>query len=136
MIGRNNPLNIRYNPCNKWLGQCGCTRGFCNFRSIEFGLRAVVKILVSYRNRGLRTYSDIITAWAPPSENKTSNYIKYVCDKCKVFPWDIPNDIESFSTLIYYMWCFEQGKHPTLTIAEIESIIDNFKFLNCYDEKS
>lgn len=136
MIGRNNPLNIRYNPCNIWQGQSGNTRGFCNFRSLVHGLRAVVKILVSYRKRGLRTYSDIITTWAPPSENKTASYIKYVCDKCKVLSCDIPNDIESFSTLIYYMWCFEQGKSPTLTIAEIESIIDNFKFLNCYDEKS
>ena len=136
MIGRNNPLNIRYNPNNHWEGQSGYTRGFCNFRNLYFGLRAAVKILVNYRRRGKRSYQDIIYTWAPEIENNSHKYLLYVCDKCLVFPWDVPNNIEEFATLIYYMWCFEQGKSPTLSIADIESIINDFKFLNCYDEKS
>lgn len=136
MIGRNNPLNIRFSPLNKWVGQSGQSCGFCNFRSVDYCIRAAVKILISYRKRGLDSYSKIISTWAPSTENDTRSYEFYITDKCKVFPWDIPNTIEDFATLIYYMWCFEQGKSPSLSIADIELLLDKFKYLNCYDEKS
>lgn len=131
MIGRNNPLNIRYSPLNKWKGQSGYTRGFCNFRSLEFGIRcAAYLLIVSYRSKGFKMYAQLIQRFAPPSENNTVNYVKYVCDKCMVFPFDEPVTIEDFATLIYYMWCFEQGKTPALSIADIEEIIAKFDFLD------
>lgn len=130
MIGRNNPLNIRYNVLNKWKGQLGYNRGFCSFRDVKFCIRAGFKILLNYTNRGIVTYSQMITAWAPAVENPTKNYINYVCDKCKVFPFDKPDHIEDYAVLIYYMWCFEQGKSPSLSIADIEKILNDFDFIN------
>lgn len=76
----NNPFNIRYNQCNDWVGQIGNYRGFCRFDSLEYGLRAGFKLLINYKKfRHLSTPYDIIYNFAPPSENNTSNYLKYVC---------------------------------------------------------
>ena len=38
--------------------------------------RAAVKILRSYRKRGIVTVKDIIRTWAPPAENNTEAYVK------------------------------------------------------------
>lgn len=130
MIGRNNPLNIRYSPVNKWQGQSGYTKGFCNFRNIFCGIRAAAKLLMqSYPRQGFKTYDKIINRWAPPSENSTNNYLSYICDKCKVFPFDCPVSVEDYATLIYYMWCFEQGSkyRPDRTIADIELMINDIE---------
>ena len=127
MIGRNNPLNIKYSPMNNWKGQRGYTKNMCNFSSLKFGIRAAAKLLItSYANKGLMTYQQKICAFAPPHENPTSNYVKYVCDKCNVFPFDKPVTFEDFATMLYYMWCFEQGKSPTLSIADIELILEEY----------
>ncbi len=128
MIGRNNPLNIRYSPVNKWKGQCGYTKGFCNFRNIFCGIRAAAKLLMqSYPRQGFKSYDKIIHRWAPSSENPTSNYLAYICRKCNVFPFDSPVSVEDYAILIYYMWCFEQGSkyRPDLTIADIELMIND-----------
>lgn len=130
MIGRNNPLNIRYSPFNKWKGQSGQTRGFCNFLRLKFGIRAAAILLIrSYDKEGFRTYEAKIRRFAPSSENPTSNYVSYVTSKCKVSSSDKPLSIEDYSVMIYYMWCFEQGKSPTLSIADIETIISDFDLM-------
>lgn len=130
MIGRNNPLNIRYSPFNKWKGQSGQTKGFCNFLRLKFGIRAAAILLIrSYDKEDFKTYEEKIRRFAPPSENPTSNYVSYVCTKCNVFPFDMPASIEDYATMIYYMWCYEQGKSPTLSIADIETIICDYNIM-------
>lgn len=129
MIGRNNPLNIRYSPLNNWKGQSGYTRGFCNFRTLKYGVRAAAKLLmITYPCKGLRSYKSLINRFAPPSENPTSNYVSYVCKKCNVKPDDFVFGFEAYATLIYYMWCFEQGSSPTMSIADIEEVIQDLIF--------
>lgn len=133
MIGRNNPLNIKYSPLNAWKGQCGRTRGFCNFRELRFGIRtAAYLLIVSYRRAGCVTYFDLISRFAPRVENPTSNYVRFVCDKCKVLASDVPKTLEDFACMIYYMWIFEQGKTPSLSVSDIEELLDNFGFLDVY----
>lgn len=47
-----------------------------------YGWRAALIIIYSsYRKKGFVTISQIITRWAPPSENDTKGYLKYVCDR-------------------------------------------------------
>lgn len=81
-IRNNNPLNIRYSPMNKWLGQTGCNRGFCTFEKMEYGWRAAFVLLRNYIRRGLCTPRQIISNWAPACENDTEAYIK----NCP-YPW-------------------------------------------------
>lgn len=77
MIYKNNPANIRSG--SRWLGLSGTRHGFCEFESLEFGLRALLYILFKYYYKyRLRSISSIISRFAPPSENDTSSYIRFV----------------------------------------------------------
>lgn len=76
----NNPLNIRYNPHNRWKGQVEPRNGFCQFESMEMGVRAATRLIICYMNRyRLHSPREIITRWAPPEENDTEQYIRTVC---------------------------------------------------------
>ncbi|MBO7068713.1 MAG: hypothetical protein J6W52_08550 [Bacteroidaceae bacterium] len=79
-----NPLNIRRVAGTHWKGQIlplkGAGGSFCKFESMEWGIRAAFCLLRTYRNNyKLNCIRDIITRWAPPSENDTERYIKNVC---------------------------------------------------------
>ena len=78
---RNNPLNIRYSGKNEWLGQTGERNGFCVFSEEKYGWRAAFILLKNYHKKGFRTISQIIHRFAPASENPTSSYVSFVCDK-------------------------------------------------------
>lgn len=108
MIGINNPFNIRYNPLNKWKGLTGVTRGFCNFSSVEYCVRAVgILILRTYKKHGVYTVSEIINRYAPPKENDTSKYVEFVCDKLSFFPFDKPSNVYEYAALFEAMSIFE-----------------------------
>ena len=90
MVGKNNPFNIRYNPRNMWLGleKDQVYHGFCNFVDIKYGIRAACYLLmVSYRKKGIVTISEIVSRFAPSSENDTEKYIQYVCNCLGCFPF-------------------------------------------------
>lgn len=76
---RNNPANIRYSSRNKWIGLIGQSNGFCLFDTFHHGLRALVVLMRRYINDyDCRTVEKIICRFAPPSENNTRNYVRYV----------------------------------------------------------
>lgn len=74
----NNPLNIRYSERNKWVGQTSQLKGFCVFKSMEYGYRASYLLICKYITGGFDTIEKIITRWAPPCENNTVSYIDFV----------------------------------------------------------
>lgn len=75
-----NPLNIRINGKDKWVGQCGNDGAFAKFIDIKHGLRAAFRLLYTYGYRyNLRTIKEIIGRWAPPIENNTTAYVQRVC---------------------------------------------------------
>lgn len=84
MIGKFNFLNIRYNPANQWQGMTGNERGFVKFSAPEFGWRAALKLLFNYHRLGFNTITKIVTRWAPPSENDTAKYIKFVAKRTEL----------------------------------------------------
>ena len=74
----NNPGNIRDTDI-PWVGATGAKNGFEVFDTPEHGVRAVGVNLQTYESKyGLKTIEDIITKYAPPSENDTETYIKRV----------------------------------------------------------
>lgn len=95
----NNPLNIRYNPANNWRGQEGAERGFCKFKSVAYGIRAAYILLTNYIKVGCNTLEDIISRWAPPSENNTENYIAFVENETL-----IPRDLVLTDNSIHDYW--------------------------------
>ena len=53
---------------------------FVRFESIEYGIRAAFVLLRTYSIKyKANCIQDIISRWAPPSENDTEKYIKNVC---------------------------------------------------------
>lgn len=87
----NNPLNVRYDPKNDWLGQVGENKGFVVFKNPVYGFRAAMKIFNSYNRRGITTLENIIETFAPPTENKTANYIRYVSQQTGIPPSQVVN---------------------------------------------
>lgn len=119
MIGKNNPWNLRYNALNRWKGQTGSTRGFCDFESLEMCCRAVAYLVCrSYRSKGVLTYRDIIERYAPALENDTEHYIDYICGKLRVFSWQEPNYMYDYARLLYWIQKFENG----CTLMSLEDI--------------
>ena len=58
----------------------GAAGPFVRFSSLSYGLRAAFCILRTYRNKYKAVcIEDIITRWAPPTENDTRRYILDVC---------------------------------------------------------
>lgn len=84
-IRNNNPLNIRVG--NNWQGErkVKTDKAFEEFESMQYGVRAGLIILRKYMSgyngltRKFNTVDLIIRRWAPPSENKTEDYISQVC---------------------------------------------------------
>lgn len=93
----NNPLNIRRGK-TPWIGEvqyiervatdksgneCKTReydRSFCQFSELKYGWRAAFKLINKYIEvYKCDTIRKIITRWAPPTENNTSNYVKHVC---------------------------------------------------------
>lgn len=75
-IRNNNPGNIRHG--DNWVGMADTQKdkSFVTFVDAKYGIRAMVKVFRSYRNRGVVTLGGIISTWAPSNENDTEAYIK------------------------------------------------------------
>jgi len=82
-LRNNNPMNIRYNPNNDWVGQIGEDEGgFSIFDSTEDGMRAGDILLNTYgRDHGIDTLSGLTERFAPASDdNDPVSYANYLSD--------------------------------------------------------
>ncbi len=82
-IRNNNPGNIRLSKI-KWQGQKHTKlsdKSFVEFISPAYGLRALMKILLTYYSKyGLDTVESILNRYAPPCENATDSYAYHVSE--------------------------------------------------------
>ena len=73
---------------------------FKQFESPAWGYRAIFVLLDTYRRRhGLRSLREMISRWAPPSENRTEAYIRAVADDTGIDP-DEPIDTRDRKTMV------------------------------------
>lgn len=78
-----NPGNIRQSRSN-FKGEVRPSRdsAFKQFESMAYGYRAMFVLLNSYHKRyGLTTIREMISRWAPPTENFTEDYIRFVSER-------------------------------------------------------
>ena len=111
----NNPLNIRYNKANNWLGKvANNTDGaFEQFVAMEYGYRAALYLIRKYiLQDGLTTVAQIISKWAPNTENNTQGYIDRVCGSTGWVPGRViyPDNMQDMCDLAYAMALVENGK--------------------------
>ncbi len=76
-----NPGNIRQSP-TKYLGevQPSRDRAFKQFQSMAYGYRAMFVLLDAYHRQGYTTLRQMISRYAPPIENYTEGYIRFVSE--------------------------------------------------------
>ena len=87
-LRNNNPGNIRRSRV-RYKGEVHPSRDpeFKEFSSVAYGYRAMFVLLDTYRSRyGLTTIRQMLNRYAPPEENFTEGYIRYVADYSGVLP--------------------------------------------------
>ena len=123
-LRNNNPLNIRHSK-DKWQGAATTQTdpSFVQFTSMAYGYRAAWKTLDTYCLRfrqQQKSYNvrNIISRWAPPSENDTEAYISAVVCLSGLGGYEnIPRPnryrnfarLEKTARLIAAMTCVENG---------------------------
>ncbi|HEX8269763.1 MAG TPA: hypothetical protein VF581_07715 [Flavobacterium sp.] len=92
-LRNNNPGNIVFNNNNAWTGKISyqlnkdyngspsnIVRHFEQFNEVRYGLRALMRVIISYHNQGKRSVIEIINRYAPAFENNTGQYIATVAN--------------------------------------------------------
>lgn len=135
-IRNNNPFNIKYGT-NNWIGKTALNSDyqhtFEQFQSIEYGLRAGQKLILSYMHLyGLKTFSDILNRFAPNSENYTNRYIDFVCcDESGKKIYDENSKITSLAQFLHLcarICKFESGANYTM-LRNLRCDFDGQKFI-------
>lgn len=96
-----NPGNIERYTGMIWRGMADIQSDprFVVFEGPEFGIRALAKVLLTYkRKHGLNTVRGIINRWAPVAENDSDAYVNHVAAVLECGP-DDPVDAEDLATL-------------------------------------
>ena len=87
-LKNNNPGNIRRSK-TRYVGEISPSADaeFKQFESVAYGYRAMFVLLDSYRRRySLSTIRQMINRYAPPSENFTEGYIRFVAQRTGIHP--------------------------------------------------
>ncbi|EJV1365820.1 structural protein [Pseudomonas aeruginosa] len=96
-----NPGNIRHTKGTRWQGMSANQNdsAFVQFTGPQWGIRAIARTLITYQDKhALRTIRQIISRWAPPSENNTESYIRQVAARVGVAP-DARIDVYDYRTM-------------------------------------
>ena len=122
--GLNNPGNLRTSG-DKFLGETSKPGdAFKSFVDVPHGTRAMFVILNTYRSKyGLKTLAELISRYAPSSENDTAGYIDFVAKQTGVKP----DAIISTPFLPYVVAAMSkmEGRRP-LTISEAKQVYEKF----------
>jgi len=87
-IRNNNPGNL-VKGSKAYIGEVvpSTDSRFRQFKDMEHGYRAMFVTLANYKLvHGCDTVSKVINRWAPPVENDTTRYIKFVAEKTGIKP--------------------------------------------------
>ncbi len=119
----NNPLNLRISS-DRWLGKVADnTDGvFEQFSEMKYGYRAAIKTIRNYITRyGCRTIADIVSRWAPASENNTAAYIANVSRRSGIASTATidAHSEEQITKIVYAMAISENGTTPAPDAATI-----------------
>lgn len=122
MLKINNPGNIR-NSNTIYIGEITPSnhKSFKTFENMFYGYRAMFRLLNTYiTQHKLDTIEKMIQRYAPPIENETESYIKFVCEKSGINKDDklIKSD-NKLIDIVYAMSWMENGIKPKLREVEI-----------------
>ena len=125
MIAKNNILNIRAGRA-QWLGMTGTRKGFVEFDTQEHGIRAWLVLMRTYRKAyGCRTIRQIVTRFAPPTENQTERYIRYCCQVVV-----LGDNADVCQDIMYAMLGVAMARMETGTMLDVGTISEIMKKYN------
>ena len=113
-IRNKNPGNIKLGTDWDGLAAEQTDPTFCIFNEAVMGIRALQRILLTYRfTHKKATIDEIIYRWAPPSENSTDKYVEFVCKKLdKEKDVRLNNSMEDYLPLVKAIIQMENGMQP------------------------
>lgn len=119
-IRNNNPLNIRLQACNDWMGKVlhNTDGAFEQFTAMHYGYRAALILIARYIEKGYNTVAQIIRRWAPPSDGNNTG--KYVEDVCRI------------SGIAEHL-PIEAGSYQHLDLVRAMALIESGDGINAYD---
>lgn len=99
-LRNNNPGNIKISAASRndpWVGQLPADQQrdgtFLQFTEMQYGIRAIVRCLRSYRSRGIDTIAAMAHTWAPSVDNNSPGlYAQTVLQYCRVSSVDASID--------------------------------------------
>lgn len=118
-----NPGNIRRSKV-RYKGEVQPSRDveFKEFCSMGYGYRAMFVLLDSYRSRyGLCTIRQMLGRYAPPSENFTEGYVRFVSSRTGIAPDEIVNTraARDMVPIVAAMSQIENGVPATMEDVEL-----------------
>lgn len=132
-LRNNNPFNIKISN-SRWYGKLPKSKNtdgvFEQFYQLYYGLRAGARLLRNYIVRsGLHTLPQIISRFAPSSENDTNEYIAFVerYIKKELFYYDIRDRIVP-DTMPFYLMCMAIIKYESgldITYSDLKLAFDS-----------
>lgn len=131
-----NPGNLRANPKVKWRGQISVdAKGFAIFDDDVNGLRAIIIDLhTGYVRDHQVSILGLIAEYAPPVENDTKKYARFVADRLGVDPLaSIPFDRPTAAELAKAIVRIEQGIQPyadVIIACAVEAAFAHFEDTN------
>lgn len=99
-VRNRNPGNIRHSKV-RWVGEADDQPDpdFVTFYNPEYGIRAMCLVLLSYQAYdGCKTIRQLISRWAPPSQNDTEAYVAEVSRACGLGP-DAPANVQTVAVM-------------------------------------
>lgn len=122
-IRNNNPGNIRIST-NAWKGKVpvaqNTDKAFEQFERYVYGIRAMIKNLLTYYGQGYNTLNKIIYRWAPPADNNDSaTYVQFVQSRTGFSPDQVLNlkNPDTMRKLVIAMTEMENGR-PAVTAEQ------------------
>ena len=119
-----NPGNIRITK-SAWQGKVPVSENtdgaFEQFETMEYGLRALMKLIVNYmRKYRFATIRQIINRWAPPNENDTGAYVNAVAKRVGLSADEKLVPDQATVSKICEAICFHENGGSWVTMEQID----------------
>lgn len=103
----------------KYLGEITPSKdkAFKQFESMAYGYRAMFVLLHTYSKNDYKTIRQMISRYAPPIENHTENYIKFVSERSGIFA-DVKLDTTDPAEMIPVVSAMSEMENGVPAVAE------------------
>ncbi len=124
-IRNNNPGNIKKS-ASPWVGKVGNDGTFEIFDTPQNGIRAMGRLLRTYRNSyGLNTIRGIVARWTSgDSGTIQDNYVKHLVNKTGIAEHLQLIGVSQYAAIVENMIFFENGQQPYSRAMIIQAVQD------------